>query len=117
MKLKEAILGYSGEWVQVGAASGYVYIGRREEALKGLEKESIERYCNLSINTIPKYEAKLEWIVKRCKVLQPLSPQGKPLLISGFFMYARKNRCLTGANSFKVCQKADRRNSFRHSLQ
>ena len=70
MKLKEAILGYSGEWVYVGAASGYVYIGRREEALKGLEKESIERYCNLSNNTIPKYEAKLEWIVKRCKALK-----------------------------------------------
>lgn len=70
MKLKEAILDYSGEWVYVGAASGYVYIGRREEALKGLEKESIERYCNLSINTIPKYEAKLEWIVKRCKALK-----------------------------------------------
>ena len=70
MKLKEAILNYSGEWVYVGAASGYVYIGRREEALKGLEKESIERYCNLSINTIPKYEAKLEWIVKRCKALK-----------------------------------------------
>ena len=70
MKLKEAILDYSGERVYVGAASGYVYIGKREEALKGLEKESIERYCNLSINTIPKYEAKLEWIVKRCKALK-----------------------------------------------
>ena len=70
MKLKEAILDYSGEWVYVGAASGYVYIGRREEALKGLEKESIDRYCNLSINTIPKYEAKMEWITKRCKALK-----------------------------------------------
>lgn len=70
MKLKEAILNYSGEWVYVGAASGYVYIGKREEALKGLEKESIERYCNLSINTIPKYEAKMEWITKRCKTLK-----------------------------------------------
>lgn len=70
MKLKEAILDYSGEWVYVGAASGYVYIGRREEALKELEKESIERYCNLSINTIPKYEAKMEWVTKRCKVLK-----------------------------------------------
>lgn len=70
MKLKEAILDYSGEWVYVGATGGYVYIGRREEALKGLEKESIDRYCNLSINTIPKYEAKLEWIAKRCKALK-----------------------------------------------
>lgn len=70
MKLKEAILNYSGEWVYVGAASGYVYIGKREEALKGLEKESIERYCNLSINTIPKYEAKMEWVTKRCKALK-----------------------------------------------
>lgn len=70
MKLKEAILDYSGEWVYVGTASGYVYIGRREEALKGLEKESIERYCNLSINTIPKYEAKMEWVTKRCKALK-----------------------------------------------
>lgn len=70
MKLKEAILNYSGEWVYVGAASGYVYIGKREEALKGLEKESIERYCNLSINTIPKYEAKMEWVTKRCKTLK-----------------------------------------------
>lgn len=70
MKLKEAILDYSGEWVYVGAASGYVYIGRREEVLKGLEKESIERYCNLSINTIPKYEAKMEWVTKRYKVLK-----------------------------------------------
>lgn len=70
MKLKEAILDYSGEWVYVGATSGYVYIGRREEALKGLEKESIERYCNLSINTIPKYEAKMEWITKRCQTLK-----------------------------------------------
>lgn len=70
MKLKEAILNYSGEWVYVGAASGYVYIGRREEALKGLEKESIDRYCNLSINTIPKYEAKMEWVTKRCKTLK-----------------------------------------------
>lgn len=70
MKLKEAILNYSGEWMYVGAASGYVYIGRREEALKGLEKESIERYCNLSINIIPKYEAKMEWITKRCQILK-----------------------------------------------
>nr|DAH78416.1 MAG TPA: hypothetical protein [Caudoviricetes sp.] len=70
MKLKEAILNYSGEWVYVGAASGYVYIGKREEVLKGLEKESIERYCNLSINTIPKYEAKMEWVTKRCKALK-----------------------------------------------
>jgi hypothetical protein len=70
MKLKEAILDYPGEWVYVGAASGYVCIGRREEALKGLEKESIERYCNLSINTIPKYEAKMEWITKRCQTLK-----------------------------------------------
>lgn len=70
MKLKEAILNYSGEWVYVGAASGYVYIGRREEALKGLEKESIDGYCNLSINTIPKYEAKMERITKRCKALK-----------------------------------------------
>lgn len=70
MKLKEAISNYSGEWVYVGAASGYAYIGKREEALEGLEKESIERYCNLSINTIPKYEAKMEWITKRCKTLK-----------------------------------------------
>ena len=70
MKLKEAILNYSGEWMYVGAASGYVYIGKREEALKGLEKESIDRYCNLSINTIPKYEAKMERITKRCQTLK-----------------------------------------------